>query len=428
MKNNRYQTAAIILFFLILILVPVFWFTPGRPVVTTSIIEGRNLEHFSQLALPDFQVYKTSAKRILQGQYLNAVDLITTYLDQREYQRQTEQAASDQFPFRMSLIQTAKTLERGMIQLAYSFLDDPAIPADMRSGLVVSRDGKVIDYKPLIYNDQTIANMDQRIKNYGELIAQNPGINFYVYYIERIHTSPYDPLNPYFPQADKGQAFGYFARNKPTGLFLEKFQLNSLNDRLNYFYRTDHHWNIRGAWKAYEDIYKMLAPNYAGINPVLKLKGFKSLPGLKFYGSFARLTYYPIQPDDFEVADAEMPPLKIFNRHGTEIVEDAMTAYENGKYDTTPFVNHYASFGGNRDQFLFVNDSGPARNLLVISSSFAPPIIRFLAAHYARTYFVDLRAYEQFSLQEFMNSYPIDDVIVIGDSTAIEDPDWIINP
>jgi hypothetical protein len=41
---------------------------------------------------------------------------------------------------------------------------------------------------------------------------------------------------------------------------------------------------------------------------------------------------------------------------------------------------------------------------------------------------VDLREYGNFSLQEFLESHPVDDVLVIGDNTAIEDPNWIITP
>lgn len=428
MKNSHYQIAAIILFFLTLIVVPIFWIAPGRPAALKSIIEGRDLQQFPNIAAPDLQIFKTAAKRVLQGQPRTAAALISDHYGKREIQQQVERAASDQFPLRLTWIGGAKTLERGMIQMAYAFLDDPAIPADVQSGLVVMRDGSMIDARPESFNAETVNNIDKRIANYQELLNLYPRLNFYVYYIERLQASPAHPLNPYFPSADEGQAFKYFEAHKPEGLTVGELQITSMEDRLRYFYRTDHHWNIRGAWKAYEDIYRMIAPQFQGISPMLKLKQFKTLPGLKFYGSWARATFFPIQPDDFEVADVDMPPLAIYNRHGSQISDDVRAAYENGKYDTTPYVNHYASFGGSTDQFQFVNEKGPPRNLLVIGSSFTPPVIRFLASHYGRTYFVDLRQYEHFSLQEFMNSYPIDDVIVMGDSSAIENPDGIIYP
>ncbi len=428
MDLRRYQTTVVVLFFLTLSAVPVIWWMPGRFVEQYSLIEGRELNRFPGVDALNFQVFKTAAKRVLQGQPRDALELVTGHLDQRSFEQKVEEAARDQFPFRISWIQRSKALERGMIRMAYLFLDDPAIPADAASGLIVLRDGSMIDAKPAAFNADTISNLDSRIQNYRELMAGYPELNFYVYYIERFQSSTSHPLNPYFPEADRGQTFQYFEEHKPEGLEVGKLSLNNLDDRLKYFYRTDHHWNIRGAWKAYEDIYEMIAPHYSGISPMLELKGFQGFPGLGFLGSWARATYYPIQPDQFEIADVDLPPMRIYNRHGTEIIDDAIAKYKAGNFDTTPYINHYAVFGGIRDQFKFINEDSPDRNLLVIGSSFSPPNIRLIASHFKNTYFVDLREYGDFSLQEFLESHPVDDVLVIGDNTAIEDPNWLISP
>lgn len=428
MDLRRYQTTVVVLFFLTLTAVPVIWWMPGRLVEQSSLIEGRELARFPSVDALDLQVFRSAAKRVLHGKPFEALELVTNQLDQRNFEQQVEEATSDQFPFRMSWIQRAKALERGMIRLAYLFLDDPAIPADAASGLIVLRDGSMIDAKPAAFNANTISNLDNRIKNYRELMAEYPELNFYVYFIERLYSSPFHPLNPYFPEADRGQTFKYFEVHKPEGLEIGKFSLNNLEDRLKYFYRTDHHWNIQGAWNAYEDIYEMIAPHYPGISPMLKLKGFQGFQGLRFLGSWARATYFPIQPDQFEIADVDLPPLRIYNRHGADIIDDASARYLAGNYDTTPYTNHYAVFGGYRDQFKFINKESPDRNLLVIGSSFSPPNIRFIASHYRNTYFVDLREYKDFSLKEFMKTHPINDVLVIGDNIAIMSPSWQINP
>jgi hypothetical protein len=428
MNLHRYQTTVVVLFFLALFAVPVIWWMPGRFVEPFSLIEGRELTRFPGMDALNFQVFNTAAKRVLQGQPSEALALVKGHLEQRSFEQKVEAAARDQFPFRMNWIHRSKALERGLIQLAYLFLDDPAIPADAASGLVVLRDGSMIDAKPASFNANTISNLENRIENYRELMAEHPELNFYVYYIERLYTSPFHPLNPYFPEADEGRTFQYFEEHKPEGLEVGKFLLNNLEDRLKYFYRTDHHWNIRGAWKAYEDIYGMIAPHYPEIGPMLELNGFQGFPRLGFLGSWARATYFPIKPDQFEIADVDLPPLRIYNRHGTEIIDDASARYLAGDYDTTPYTNHYAVFGGIYDQFKFINESSPNRNLLVIGSSFSPPNIRLIASHFKNTYFVDLREYGNFSLQEFLVSHPVDDVLVIGDNNAIEDPSWIISP
>ena len=165
-----------------------------------------------------------------------------------------------------------------MIRLAYIFQDDPAIPADAASGLIVFRDGSMIDAKPATFNIDTISNLETRIQNYRELMTEYPELNFYVYYIERLQSSTAHPLNPYFPEADRGQTFQYFEEHIPEGLEVGKLSLKTLDDRLKFFYRTDHHWNIRGAWKAYEDVYEMIAPNYPGISPCWSLKDSRNFP------------------------------------------------------------------------------------------------------------------------------------------------------
>jgi hypothetical protein len=74
-----------------------------------------------------------------------------------------------------------------------------------------------------------------------------------------------------------------------------------MEDHLENYYRTDHHWNVNGILKAYGDIHDMLASNYPGISPMLEQKDILKFPDIEFLGLMARRTFYPIKGDDFAV-------------------------------------------------------------------------------------------------------------------------------
>ncbi len=426
MKNIHIQFPQIFIFFLLIYLIPIYWLVNPDRTSKRSLIEGRSLIDFPTLQLIEF---KLGVKRILQGKSVEANEIFFGQFFERTFQTSIEKATSDQFPMRMDAIHFSKGVDRKIISLAYAFLSDQAVPADMKSGLYVLRDQPILIEVVSKYSSSSQSTIDNRITNYESLIEKYPYINFYLFYLERLSNSPYHPLIPYFWNADNRQAFNYFNENRSEKLIFDDMLLSNIEDHKQFFYHTDHHWNIQGALRAYDVIYFMLKNNYSDISPLIQHDRYTTFPEMIFLGSSARESFFPIEPEVFQVANIQLPSYTIYE-NGEEIDYGRSEDYLSGKYSKEPYVSHYSQFYGFDKPFLeyhFVNNS--QRNLIIFSSSFANSIEAMIASHYKTTYVVDLRYFEDFSFSKFVSDKDIQDVLILGDNlVAFQSSKWLINP
>jgi len=367
---------------------------------------------------------------IREKKYLEAAEILIDLYTSSSFVSKFETATSDQFPFRLSIIQFSKALERAIIKLAYSFTTDSITPADMTSDIYYDPEYDQLIYAPTLFNKSTREFIDERITNYENLIETHPEQEFYLYYHEILENSKFHPLNQFFTEADKNQSLEYFENNLPEGLWFEKFMLNSMDDHLKYYYRTDHHWNVYGVLRAYEEVYNMLSQNYSDITPMLEFENIVEFTGVEFLGSMARETFYPIEGDDFMVEVVDFPPFEMI-KSGQTVNEHPRYAYFAGDYSTIPFTNQYNEFYGKVTDFIEYNfENSSNRNLLIIGSSFRNALDPLIASHYHKTYCIYLRFYTDFSLSTFLSERDVDDILIVGDDeVAFEDVEyWKINP
>lgn len=426
MKTAKTSWVLILFISILILYVPLYWFWLAGNWSTYSLIENRELNIFPQINLLDLKI---SVYKMLRD---NSNESLINFIEPfvlGDFQEKANLAVNDQIPKRLELIFLAKGLERSLINSAYIFLGDPAIPASINSEYHLLRQSpNFFIQRPALFTDTQVNTIDKRIQNYEKLIKMYPKQKIFVFYFERMAFAPYNPLNKHFSNADQGQSYQYFLKNKPENLFVTDLRLNNLVDHQEYFYMTDHHWNVRGAWKAYEIIYEMLKQVYPDISPKLKLKGFLKIPGAEFCGSYSRRTLYPCTPDAFEYADVDLPEFKTLV-NGEEKFYGNKDDYLAGNFSRDKYANHYAEFFGPvvaLVEYRFKNDSD--RNLLIIGSSYTQAMREFVASHYKNTYVVDLREYKDFSMGKFIKDYKINDILVIGDIIVYGREGWLINP
>jgi len=415
----------LISFLLIIFAVPIFWGIRGNDPQDISIIEGRLLTRFTPR---DYDLRKV-AGRLRRGNVDAAEDALKNLINTRSDQVMIEKAASDQFPLRMPLIKSVKAVEQSLIGLSYALLPDPAIPADMDSNLYVMRNGSAIIYGPKAFNAGTRDIIDEHIRNYAAMIEAFPGINFLAYQVDELAYSPAHPLNPYFPEPDMGRSLAYFEQHLPKGLTLSKMNLGGLDEHLQYFYKTDIHWNIYGIMRGYSNIYQLLEQVYPGISTPLEFGPVVTFAGIDFVGT-ARASFYPVPGEDFAGVDMELPEHKIYS-FGEEITSyEHSDQYFAGQYSTEPYIYHFTEFFGNNQAYLeYVFENGTGRNLLIVGDSFKIPLQPLLASHYHHTYVVNPSLYRNFDLSEFLDQNPVDDIIFVGGNNVLFlDPQWAIKP
>jgi len=423
-KTTRPFPLIVILFCLIIFTVPFLWALWGNDPQEISIIEGRRLTRFSTTDLD----LRRTAGRLARGSLDGARDAFLNFINTRSDQVLFENAASDQFPLRLNFVRAVKAIERQVILMVYAPLKDPAIPTDMRSGFYIMRDASAIIYGPVNYTDSSPQVIDERIANYQSLMAAYPAINFFAYHIDRLQYSPYDPLNDLFPEADAGRSLAYFEQYRPRDLAYASMDLDSFEQHRKNFYNADHHWNIQGILLAYDDIYNLLAEKNPGISPQLEPGSVVTFPGAQFLGHTARITFYPIEGDEFAAVDLNLPPHQILS-FGQEVENYNLSErYLDGHYSTAPYFYHFSEFFGGNQAFLeYVFENGSGRDLLVLGDSFKIPLHPMLASHYHHTYMINMPLYPDFDLSDFLDQHPVDDILIIGGNNVLFlDPNWAI--
>jgi len=404
-KTRRFHL--IYLFYAIILLVPLLWLFRLQPVGIKSELENRNKAAFPVLKL-----------KSLWADWQNEGNGLPV---------QIQRAASDQFPGRLNLILLAKRIDRLAISTAYALLPDKAIPAERRGDIYIMRDHSFLVQRPDPYNPDLQHDIDLRIENYQYMIDHYPEINFQVFFINTLKASSLHPANRYFWDADAGRCLDYFETNKPEKLAFSKLELESIEDHVSWFYRTDHHWNVNGVLEGYAIIHAMLKEHYPEISPMLAPARLITFEDIEFRGSHARTAFYTEMADPLTVEDVTFPAFTIYE-DGHKTTYNRRDAYLAGSYTNIPFEGHYGAFyGGDEGMLEYVVENDSHRNLLILGSSFTNAIEPLLASHYAHTYAVDFRHYGEFSFAEFIKEHPVDDVLMIGDcSVAAKTLGWEI--
>jgi hypothetical protein len=416
----------LIIFFVILISVPGFWLLRGKPSPQVSVVEGR------VLGLPEgsYPTLKIAINYIKRGEPQKAIALVWDLFTGGSLQRKFDGAATDQFPLRMSLIKFSKAVDRQIIKVSYSLTGDQTIPADMTSGIYIMLKYDAFTVEPGTFNDEGKAKIDERIENYKELVASYPEINFYIYYLETLPFSQYHPLNAYFNDADEGQSFSYFKSKLTDQIRLGSMPLNSFENHLENYFRTDHHWNTNGILRAYQGTYDLISQNYTDISPKIIPTSMVDFPDIAFLGSHARRTLYPVQGEPFSGFKADFPPC-ITTDQGVAGDYDYRDEYLNGEYATTAFTDHYGLYYGTQTGLLrYGCQTETDRNILIIGDSYARPLVSLVAAHYNNTYFIDLRQTPDFTLSGFVSEHNVDDILVVSDYEVVflDTEQWMIKP
>lgn len=204
---------------------------------------------------------------------------------------------------------------------------------------------------------------------------------------------------------------------RASGADMDYLKYNTMDEYRDYFYKTDHHWTILGAYQGYCDIINMIRKNSPEINEPRIAEEVFEVEGVQFRGSIARISAFDNISDKiydmrFELPDYSYtvdgyPPYDGYTRR---------EEYLSGDYDKSVFANAYAEYfhtDCGTTVYDFGNNTG--RNLLAFIDSFSNCIDPVLASHYDKTYLIDLRYSpydtQTFDYKQFIEDNDIDDVL-----------------
>lgn len=243
--------------------------------------------------------------------------------------------------------------------------------------------------------DEFQISFDETVEALNRSIDENPTLPYYFYFVES--DAVYD-----FKTGERIPV----RENACEALHTEPereswFALNSYEDYVNQFYRTDHHWNYKGAYCGYQRLHKLLRINEACLAPLQEVTLSRRLTGSKAsHAGFVNMWEYPT------VYEFHYPELGVEYGHESEVIANP----NSGSFS-------YVYFYGDNEALVEFDTGRPERdNILILSDSYGNAVVKLLASHYNKTYSVDTRVsgMQQFSIGDFAEKHDIDLVLIIA--------------
>lgn len=170
------------------------------------------------------------------------------------------------------------------------------------------------------------------------------------------------------------------------------------------YFRTDHHWTMRGAYYAYVQVAKSL-----DITPYPIDAFEKTMVSDEFLGTYAsKALGYHVQADEVELFTPTFPVQYMMRYNDEEKSQDSLY-----NWDALQVRDKYRFFlGANEPLVNIQSDVASSRKLAVIKDSYAHVMIPFLANHYSEIHMIDLR-YFGVNIQTYLDENDLDEVLIL---------------
>ena len=242
--------------------------------------------------------------------------------------------------------------------------------------------------------------LDTQVKMFNKLA--NLDIDMYLYFPTRYELTKLKDNN-------LSSYVDSFKDKLSSKIKVANMDITSLEQYKNYFYKTDHHWNMNGALAGYYDIMSIL-----GKTPVDNLEVVNKTER-KFYGSMAKSvlndkTYdYILDVDrtlDYDVLVNGKSASEVFKPRQIRLDRDYL------------YYDYYVQyFNGQYGEICYDYHKDKEENLLILSDSYAWQIDYLIAASFNKTYVVNLRydkwKKEDLNLEEYMKERNIKKVLFL---------------
>lgn len=259
----------------------------------------------------------------------------------------------------------------------------------------------------IAYPVRTLEDMTERLEakadNFNRYFAAHPELDFYVYYIEK-------DTDVNFETGEKVPACDYlFDRLELPQNRLGRFPVDGFEEFSAWFYRTDHHWNLDGSLRGYQQLAELLGAEDAPLSPVGEAVELGTFSGSKAAGAAAAFS------EPFYAYPYDFPSMEVTvnGEPGDYGAQELFLAGQGGE------PSYGAFYGWDAGEVTFSTGRTDRENILILGESYDNAVLKLLAAHFNRTYSVDLRYYEaymgeKFSFSSYVEEHDITQVLLIG--------------
>lgn len=253
----------------------------------------------------------------------------------------------------------------------------------------------------------------QRICSY-----KTEAVHYYLYSGSRFQDAEF--LSDYVPTEES--SWGDLSRMfeaLPDNVRYDWLKFEDGADRLQYIYRTDHHWTAAGADVGYREILDMMREDTPDIGAPLEGTTY-SVDRIKFNGSFSRFSNYYDIWDALSFTDYHLPTYTT-EGNGT-VFADAMAYYLSDEPQSISYEAFFPYFNK-----ISYPENNTGRNLLILGDSFTRAISENLAYHFDNTYVIYPGAGAD--IGRYISRYGVTDVLILMYSdrlmyTIYNEIDW----
>lgn len=352
-------------------------------------------------------------------------------------------ALSDQFPFRelvvkkyLSLINVSENFTYGVVKLFVKQQDNQYVLYTVGNYELIEDTG-YITVRPTTDPMDAIV-VQKRTAQLKYLHKRYPDLKMYTYYVSQAFDMPWFNSCIGATAADHYQEI---VNAIPDYVKSDHLVYQNLDDYMNIHYKTDHHWNNRGARRGYEDIYAMISRDFdlGEMCVPIEENTVSETYNFAYLGSYGKSLgeLYNEGYDSFSFYEYDLPQRKmaIINPDTLEEIEAVKIGlydeYQRGEINTDIGTDHYITmFGIARDKdgngyddgsypFIIRNNMGGyGKNLIITGDSYDRAVRDVLASHFDTTVYLDYRTLSKVPIDYIIEKYDID-ILLISSHTSM---------
>ena len=317
-----------------------------------------------------------------------------------------ENRVTNYFPFYYTINSANSSINNTLDTMLYKVLDINYHPlnSDSQNEMILKDDEHFVLITTL-NKEELDSRMKKQIDFFNSI--SNLNVNTYIYFANRYEFYPFSNINKINNMNKYYEDF----KNSITNIKTDELKVNNKEEYLNYFYKTDHHFNMYGAYQGYKDIMTMMGKDY-------KEGNIFKVDGITYRGSMAKSSYTSSLKDNLYDIDIELENYKV-------LVNDSenLDMYKEHKIKKTNniYYDHYvAYFNGMYGKVTYDFDNDSKDNLLILGDSFTWQIDNLIASHYDKTYIFNLKYLDyNLDLNKFIKENNITDVLFLYETNAI---------
>ena len=354
--------------------------------------------------LPQTEISTSEKRTMATNQNIKAENIL-----KGTFASDTEDVMKDQFYLRDDItgfyyrLKTLlnRYLGSGKSSINYAYLNENVIELD---------EGYLIN-NVLFYNEADLDVAASKGYNLNELDLKYPEIKTYVYFPTRMEEI-LDVQGSTEETTNYG--LGYreaFRIQLNPDITVGALKIDGFEDHKSFFYKSDFHWNNRGAYQAYKDIITMIGRDYEIGAP--KEIAEEVCYDHEFRGNISSQIGHLGDAD--HICDYRLQDIGEYTliANGEEIrLEDGKKKYAEQGNDSQ-YSDYDIYFGDNYFERIFDFGQPERPNILIFADSYTNVYQEWLASHFNKTVILDLRTKpEDFSLDRYVQEYDIDIFLV----------------